>query len=92
MLKCGDGVCGERRQAAERDVLMIGLLMYRVLASNPALDEPDLGSAAKRVGLEIVRLPWTTPHPVPETLRAIVNRATALAMLERLGDAPGEYD
>jgi serine/threonine protein kinase len=64
------------RQACERDVLMTGLLLYRLLANAPALDDPDMGSAAKRVGPEIVRLPWTTPHPVPETLRAIVNRAT----------------
>lgn len=64
------------RQASERDVLMLGLLMYRLLANSPALDDADLGSAASRVGPEIVRLPWTTPHPVPETLRAIVNRAT----------------
>lgn len=64
------------RQAAERDVLMVGLLMYRLLVNSPALDDPDLGHAASRIGSEIVRLPWTTPHPVPETLRAIVNRAT----------------
>ena len=64
------------RLAAERDVLMVGLLMYRLLANSAALDDQDLGSAAKRVGPEIVRLPWTTPHPVPETLRAIANRST----------------
>lgn len=64
------------RQQAERDVLMAGLLMHRLLANHPALDDPDLGSAASRVGREIVRLPWTTPHPVSESLRAIVNRAT----------------
>lgn len=64
------------RQNAERDVLMVGLLLHRLLANHPALDDPDFNSAAKRVGPEIVRLPWTTPHPVPETLRAIVNRAT----------------
>ncbi len=64
------------RADSERDVLMAGLLMHRVLAGHPALDDNDLGSAASRVGLEIVRLPWTTPHTVPETLRAIVNRAT----------------
>lgn len=64
------------RAASERDVLMAGLIMHRVLAGHPALDDPDMGSAASRVGREIVRLPWTTPHTVPETLRAIVNRAT----------------
>lgn len=66
----------QARDASERDVLMAGLLMHRVLAGHPALDDPDMGSAASRVGKEIVRLPWTTPHTVPETLRAIVNRAT----------------
>ncbi|HEX5371875.1 MAG TPA: HDOD domain-containing protein [Aquabacterium sp.] len=66
----------EQRAAAERDVLMAGLMLHRLLAGHPALDDADLGSAASRVGLEIVRLPWTTPQPVPETLRAIVNRAT----------------
>lgn len=66
----------EIRQAAERDVLMVGLLLYRLLANNAALDEPDLGNAAQRVGQEIVRLPWTTPHSIPETLRSVVNRAT----------------
>lgn len=64
------------RIASERDVVMAGLLMHRILAGHPALDDNDMGSAASRVGLEIVRLPWTTPHTVPETLRAIVNRAT----------------
>lgn len=64
------------RVASERDVLMAGLIMHRVLAGHPALDDADMGSAASRVGREIVRLPWTTPHTVPETLRAIVNRAT----------------
>lgn len=66
----------EIRKTTERDVLMVGLLLHRLLANHPALDDADLYSAANRVGSEIVRLPWTTPHPVPETLRAIVNRAT----------------
>lgn len=65
-----------RREAGDRDLLMIGLVLYRLLSGNPALDDPDLASAAERVGREIVRLPWTTPHQVPESLRAIVNRCT----------------
>ena len=28
-------------------------------------------------GREFVRLPWTTPHPIAEPLRAIVNRSTS---------------
>ncbi len=66
----------EMRKSTERDMLMAGLLLHRLLANHPALDDADIYSAANRVGSEIVRLPWTTPHPVPETLRAIVNRAT----------------
>lgn len=66
----------EQRVAAERDVLMAGLLLHRLLAGHPALDDADLSSASWRVGPEIVRLPWNTPQPVAETLRAIVNRAT----------------
>ncbi|WP_374318512.1 serine/threonine protein kinase [Aquabacterium sp.] len=64
------------REEAERDVLMAGLLLHRLLVGQPALDDPDLGSAAQRVGPEIVRLPWSGAHPIPDTLRAIVNRAT----------------
>lgn len=66
----------EQRASAERDILMSGLILHRLLAGHAALDDNDFGHAAERVGPEIVRLPWTTPQPVPETLRAIVNRAT----------------
>ena len=72
----GTGSRQEQRVAAERDVLMAGLLLHRLLAGHPALDDPDLASASLRVGPEIVRLPWNTPQPVAETLRSIVNRAT----------------
>ncbi len=64
------------REATERDLLMLGLLMHRLLANAWPLDDHDFGHCAERVGPEIVRLPFTTPHPVPETLRAIINRAT----------------
>lgn len=69
-----------RRDAAERDVLSIGLLLHHLLAGTPALGEPDTGRAIARIaphGPEIVRLPWTTPYPLAEPLRAIANRATA---------------
>ncbi len=66
----------KHRSDAEVDVLLVGLLMYRLLAGAPAMEEPDLRKAATRIGTEIVRLPWTTPQPVPETLRAVVNRST----------------
>jgi non-specific serine/threonine protein kinase len=69
-----------RRDTAERDVLATGLLLHELLAGRPALDEPDIGRALGRMtplGREIVRLPWTTPTPIPEALRAIANRAAS---------------
>ncbi len=69
-----------QRQMAERDVLACGLLLQWLLVGNPALDEADTAHVMSRLppaGKEIVRLPWTTPHPIPEALRAIANRTTA---------------
>ena len=68
-----------QREAAQDDVLAMGLLLHWALAGQPALDEPDLGESAARMlpqGRELVRLPWTTPLPLPEVLRAVGNRAT----------------
>lgn len=69
----------QHREAAERDVLASGVVLHGLLAGSPALDEPDVGRALLRLppaGRDIVRLPWATAHPIPEPLRAIVNRAT----------------
>ncbi len=68
-----------QRAAAERDVLAAGVLMHALLTGHPALEENDVGLAIARLpptGREILRLPYTTAQPVPEPLRAIVNRAT----------------
>ena len=68
-----------QRDAAQRDVLCAGLLLHQSLAGQPALGEPDSGLVVARMpplGREIVRLPWDTAHPIPEPMRAIVNRAT----------------
>lgn len=73
-------VLREQRAAAERDVLATGLLLNGLLAGEPALGVADTGRVIDRMaprGREFVRLPWTTPQPVPEALRAIVNRSTA---------------
>ncbi|HEV7913369.1 MAG TPA: HDOD domain-containing protein, partial [Albitalea sp.] len=75
-----------QREAAERDVLASGLLLQQVLTGQPPLDEPDTSLAMARLppaGREIVRLPWTTPHPIPEALRAIANRTTAAQERQR---------
>ncbi len=75
-----------QRNLAERDVLACGLLLQHLLAGQPALEEPDTGVVISRLpplGKELVRLPWTTPHPVPEALRAIANRTTASQARQR---------
>ena len=69
-----------QRAAAERDVLACGVILHRLLAGEPALGVADTGRVIDRMaprGREFVRLPWTTPQPIPEALRAIVNRSTA---------------
>lgn len=76
----------QRRDAAERDVLAVGLLLHRLLAGAPALDEADTGRVIERIaphGREIVHLPWTTPYPLDHALRAIANRATARQARQR---------
>ncbi len=67
------------REAAEDDVASIGLVLHRLLTGQPVLDETDLQVAMRRMqpqGQELVRLGWETPYPIPDPLRAIVNRAT----------------
>lgn len=66
----------QQRAAGERDVLAIGLLLYQWIAHSAAFDEPDMPTAIARLGQDIVRLPWALPQPVPDALRAIINRAT----------------
>lgn len=69
-----------QREAAERDVLACGLLLHMLLTGVPVLDEPDIAKAMLRLtplGRDLVRLPWSTPHPIPEALRAIANRCTS---------------
>jgi eukaryotic-like serine/threonine-protein kinase len=69
-----------QRGEAQRDLLGCGLLMHRWLGGAPALDEADFNLAIARLaptGHEILRLPFHTPQPVPDAVRAIVNRCTA---------------
>ena len=68
-----------QRLAAEIDVLAFGLVMHQVLAGAAPLEEQDVAKVVGRLppfGHDMVRLPWTVPRPIPEPLRAIVNRAT----------------
>jgi non-specific serine/threonine protein kinase len=81
-----------QRAAAAADLLCAGLLLHRLLAGRPALDETDLAEAATRLppdGRDLVRLPWTTPLPVPDALRAMANRATDRQPRQRYHSARG---
>lgn len=67
------------RESAEEDVLCVGLLLHRILSGMPVLDLSDLQAVVQQMqpnGRETVRLGWETPHPIPDPLRAICNRAT----------------
>lgn len=69
-----------QRAAAARDLLACGLLLHHLLTGQPALDQADTALAIARMaplGREPVRLPWNTPLPIPEALRAIANRCTS---------------
>ena len=80
----------QAREAAVRDVLCAGVLLHHLLTAAPALDEPDTGRVIHRLppqGREMLRLPWTTPQPVPEALRAIANRATTAQERQRYHNA-----
>ena len=73
------GALRAQRDAAERDVLSLGLVLHHALTGQYALDDADVGRVISRLppeGHEVVRLPWSTPQPIPEVLRAIANRAT----------------
>jgi len=84
------GTLHAHRDAARRDVLACGLLLHRLLAGTPALDEADIGRVIERLapaGRDVVRLPWTTPQPISEGLRAIANRCTASQERQRYHNA-----
>jgi serine/threonine protein kinase len=74
------GELREQRVAAARDLLACGVLLHHLLTGQPALDQPDTALVIGRMtplGRELVRLPWSTPLPIPEALRAIANRCTS---------------
>ena len=74
------GLLRARRAAASRDLLACGVLLHQLLAGQPALDQTDTALVIERMaplGRELVRLPWSMPLPIPEALRAIVNRCTS---------------
>ena len=68
------------RKAAHDDVLAMGLLLHWAAGrASRRWTSPTSANWSSRLpprGRELVRLPWTTPQPVPEALRAIGNRAT----------------
>ncbi len=76
----------QQRGASQRDVLAAAVLLHQLLVGQPVLDEPDTAVVISRMaptGRDIVRLPWSGPHAVPEALRAIANRGTAAQERQR---------
>ena len=76
----------QAQRANQRDVLACGILLHRLLTGDAALDEQDTGVVTQRMAHprnEIVRLPWTTPQPIDEAMRAIANRATSMQERQR---------
>ncbi|MFG6489403.1 HDOD domain-containing protein [Roseateles sp. BYS78W] len=74
------------RESAEEDVLCVGLILNRILSGKPVLEENDLQHVVQQmqpIGREMVRLGWETPHPIPDPLRAICNRATDRQLRQR---------
>lgn len=74
------------RESAEEDVLCVGLMLNRILSGRPVLEENDLQQVVEQMqpnGRELVRLGWETPHPIPDPLRAICNRATDRQLRQR---------
>jgi len=74
------------RESAEEDVLCVGLLLNRILSGRAVLEENDLQHVVQQmqpIGRELVRLGWETPHPIPDPLRAICNRATDRQLRQR---------
>jgi HD-like signal output (HDOD) protein len=70
----------QQRVSAERDVLACGIVLHRLLTGETVLGNTDVARVIEAMapqGREFVRLPWTTPQPIPEPLRAIANRSTA---------------
>lgn len=81
-----------QRAAAQRDVLAAGVLLHRILAGRAPFDDDDVGRIVERIapgGAAVLRLPWQTPHPVPDALRAIANRSTDRQLRLRYGSARG---
>lgn len=81
-----------QRAAARLDVLCTGLLLHQLLSGQPPLGDADIAAVAGRLppaGRDLLRLPWHTPLPVPEALRAIANRATDRQPRQRYGSARG---
>ena len=69
-----------QRAAAARDVLACGVMLSQLLGGEPVLGQVDVAAVIARLpplGRELARLPWSTPLPIPDALRSIVNRSTS---------------
>jgi HD-like signal output (HDOD) protein len=68
------------RAFAGGDVLACGVLLQHLLSGNAPFGLGDTRAVIAQLapnGTQVLHLPWTTPLPVPEPLRAIADRATS---------------
>lgn len=61
--------------AVSMDIFSAGLVLFEMLAGRPAITETDTQRALQRLAREDLALPPDTPHPVDDSLRALVQRA-----------------
>ena len=79
-----------QRDAAERDIVAVGLLAHRFVGGALPLDEADTGRVIAQLpphGPARLALPWNAQLPVSEALRAIVNRTTDGQLTRRYHNA-----
>ena len=79
-----------QRDAAERDIVAVGLLAHRFVGGALPLDEADTGRALAQLpphGPARLALPWNAQRPISEALRVIVNRTTDGQLARRYHNA-----
>lgn len=79
-----------QREGAAAEVLSLGLLLNRLVGGRAPLEQTDTQDVLRRLpphGSDFVRLGFDAAHPVPEALRAIVNRSTATQPSQRYPNA-----
>jgi non-specific serine/threonine protein kinase len=84
------GALRAQRDAAERDLLAVGVLAHQLVGGVLPLDEADAGRVVAQLppqGHARLALSWSAQRPVSDALRAIVNRTTDGQLARRYHNA-----